>query len=50
MTLYGNVLMIYVVAVQAGHTRYMSSAGVRITFYQDGTTIKATVRDIKPNE
>ena len=33
-----------------GHTRYMSSAGVRITFYQDGTTIKATVRDIKPNE
>ena len=34
----------------AGHTRYMSSAGVRITFYQDGTTIKATVKDIEPNE
>lgn len=33
-----------------GYTRYISSAGVRITFYQDGTTIKATVRDIKPNE
>ena len=33
-----------------GYTRYMSSAGVRITFYQDGTTIKATVKDIKPNE
>ena len=33
-----------------GHTQYMSSAGVRITFYQDGTTIKATVRDIEPNE
>lgn len=34
----------------AGHTRCMSSAGVRITFYQDGTTIKATVKDIEPNE
>lgn len=33
-----------------GHTRYISSAGVRITFYRDDTTIRATVRDIKPNE
>ena len=33
-----------------GHTRYMSSAGVRITFTLCGTTIGATVRDIKPNE
>lgn len=33
-----------------GHTRYMSSAGVRITFNQRGTTISATVKDIEPNE
>ena len=33
-----------------GHTRYMSSAGVRIAYYKSGTTIKATVRDIQPNE
>jgi len=33
-----------------GHTRYMSSAGVRITFTLWGTTIGTIVRDIKPNE
>lgn len=33
-----------------GHTRYMSSVGVRITYSKWGTTINATVKDIKPNE